>query len=47
MGICLRTAQHFVHPVNEPFGHRVLEMLGILVNLVPVQSDDLHEEQLD
>ena len=45
--IHLRSPEHFVHPVDQPLGHGVLELFRLVVNLVPAVAHDTHEEQLD
>ena len=40
-------AEHLVDPFDEPIGHGVLEVLGLVVHLRPAHPHHLHEEQLD
>ena len=45
--IDLRSAEHLVHPVDQPVGYHVLELFRLVVHFVPAVAHDLHEEQLD
>ena len=40
-------AQHFVDPLDQPLGDDVLQLLGVVVDLVPAHTHDLHEKEFD
>ena len=40
-------AEHFVHPLDQPIGDDVLEVLGVVVHLVPAHAHHLDQEQFD
>ena len=42
-----RVADRGQHPLLQHRGHRVLEALGLLVNLVPRHAEDVGQEALD
>ena len=45
--IGLGPSEHLVHAIDQPIGHDVLELLGLVVHLVPRVAHDPHEKQLD
>ena len=45
--IHLRSAEHLVHPVDEPLGYDVLQLFRLVVHFVPAVAHDTHKEQLD
>ena len=40
-------AEHRVDALDQPIGHGVLELFGLVVDFVPAHAHDLDEEQLD
>jgi hypothetical protein len=47
MRIGLRPTEHRIHPIDEPLADCVLELLGLVVNLIPRIAHHLNEEELD
>ena len=51
IGIAVRIgfgmAEHLVHPLDQPVGDDVLEVLGVVVHLVPAHAHHLDQEQFD
>ena len=47
MGIVRRPSKHRVDPLDEPIGHDVLQLFGLVVHLVPAHAHHLHEKKLD
>ena len=42
-----RPAEHLVHEFDQALRHRVLEALGLGVDLAPAHAHDLNQKQLD
>ncbi len=47
MRIDLRVAEHLVDAFDHPLGDRVLELVGLVVDLRPVEAEHPHQEELD
>jgi hypothetical protein len=45
--IRLRPAEHLVHSLDQPLTDHVLELLGLVVDLVPGVAHESNEEELD
>ena len=45
--IVRRTAEHLVDALDQPLGHDVLELLGLVVHFVPAHAHHLDQKQLD
>jgi hypothetical protein len=47
MRIVGRPSEHFIDPFDQPFGHDVLQLFGLVVDFGPAHAHHLHEKELD